>query len=180
VPINKLRIFYFFAKERDQVHKFINSQRGITLNLYHEKDKIGETCFELTDFLSDNVIKREMFKLFAGKDLPTMSWGIKITVGLAECNTEEVSRVKLTQHKNIYLTSPEYYTCDPLPDEWIEIFGETHHNIENLLSKSDMRSSRYSFIHQGRDSPKQRRPSYKLLSPMDAAKRDTPRAGKLS
>jgi hypothetical protein len=46
--------------------------------LYCEQDKIGSADFELNDFLSDKVVKREFMKLFSGKTLPILTWGLKV------------------------------------------------------------------------------------------------------
>lgn len=79
IPINKLRMFFMFSQDRKNINEYINEQKSITLNLYCENEKLGTVSFELNDFLSDNVIKREMFKVFSGKKLPILSWGLKVT-----------------------------------------------------------------------------------------------------
>jgi len=143
IPLNKLRMFFFFTHDRKNVNEFLNDQKAICLNLYCDNERIGTVSFELTDFLSENVIKREMFKVFSGKKLPILSWGLKASLGLVDGGKEDINRVRLSEHKNVYVTSPDYYTCDALPEEWIQSFEETSHNITQLLSKSEMRSSRY-------------------------------------
>jgi len=124
----------------------------IALNLYCDTEKIGTANFELNDFLSDKVIKREMFKVFSGKKLPILSWGLKVTMGLIEGGLEDITRTRLTEHKNvtfnsencsksvfkIYLTTPDYYTCEALPEEWIQTFEETQNHFTNLLNRSEL------------------------------------------
>jgi LMBR1 domain-containing protein 1 len=144
IPINKLRVVYFFSKDRKGVNDFINEQRVISLNLFCDGEKLGTVNFELNDFLSDKVIKREMFKVFGGKKLPILSWGLKVTVGLTEGGMEDVNRTKFHEHKNIYLSNPDFYTCDALPDEWLQVFEETHKHLNSLLNKTETRrNSRY-------------------------------------
>lgn len=58
----------------------------MTLHLYCENEKIGSVSFELNDFLSDKVNKREVFKVFSGKKLPILSWGLKVTIILSRDN----------------------------------------------------------------------------------------------
>jgi len=116
----------------------------MSLHLYCEQEKIGTVSFELNDFLSDKVIKREMFKVFSGKKLPILSWGLKASIGLVDGGREDITRVRLTDHKSVYVTSPDYYTCDALPDEWVQTFEETQQYLSQLLNKSEMKSSRYS------------------------------------
>ncbi len=83
--MNKIRVFYFFAEGRKQVRDFINQQKTITVQLFCESKLEGTAEFELTDFLSDNVIKREFFKYFSQKSFQTtLSWGLSMSIGLNE------------------------------------------------------------------------------------------------
>jgi len=101
IPINKLRIFFLFSQDRRNINEFINEQKVIALNLFCDNEKIGTANFELNDFLSDKVIKREMFKVFSGKKLPILSWGLKVTMGLIEGGNEDFNRIRLSEHKNV-------------------------------------------------------------------------------
>jgi hypothetical protein len=133
-----------FSADRKGINEYINEQKSITLNLICENEKLGSVSFVLNDFLSDKVIKREMFKVFSGKKLPILSWGLKVTIGLIEGGFEDTARVRLNEHKHIYLTYPDYYTSEALPEEWLQIFQETQHHLTQLLSKSELKSTRYS------------------------------------
>jgi len=144
IPINKLRVFFLFSHDRKGINEYINEQKVLSLNLYCDSEKLGTATYELNDFLSDKVVKREMFKVISGKKLPILSWGSKITVGIIEGGYEDINRVRLTDHKHIYLTTPDYYTCEPLPEEWIQTFEETQNHMMNLLGKSELKSTRYS------------------------------------
>jgi len=70
--------------------------------------------------------------------------GFKDYFGIIEGGHEDINRVRLTDHKHIFLTSPDYYTCEPLPEEWIQTFEETQNHMMNLLGKSELKSTRYS------------------------------------
>jgi len=166
IPINKLRIFFLFSQDRRNINEFINEQKVIALNLFCDNEKIGTANFELNDFLSDKVIKREMFKVFSGKKLPILSWGLKVTMGLIEGGNEDFNRIRLSEHKNIYLTSPDYYTCEALPEEWIQTFEETQNHFTNLLGRSELRSSRYSINASRSDS-------FRRLPPKSSFKRNS-------
>jgi hypothetical protein len=58
----------------------------ITLYAENKKDnnkpdlkKIGINEFELAEFMSDKVVKRDFFKYFSGKDIfPILSWGLSV------------------------------------------------------------------------------------------------------
>jgi LMBR1 domain-containing protein 1 len=39
---------------------------------------------ELSDFLSDKVLKREFLKVFSGKELPTLKWRLNLTLGMID------------------------------------------------------------------------------------------------
>lgn len=45
------------------------------------------------------------------------------------------------------MTTPDYYSCDPLPEEWIQMFEETQHNITQLINKSEMSISLIILCH---------------------------------
>ena len=50
------------------------------MNLFCDSKKIGQLDLELQDFLSDTVIKREYYKMFSGKTLPSfpLKWGLNV------------------------------------------------------------------------------------------------------
>lgn len=64
--------------------------------------------------------------MFSGKDImPLLSWGINITLGLHDTGTMDVSNLKIHEHKGLYLhDNKDYYTCDPLPEEWVNVISE--------------------------------------------------------
>ena len=58
-------------------------------------------------------------------------------MGIIQNGTENIARTRLIDHKKIYLTNPDYYTSDPLPQEWLQVFEETQSHYASLLGKSD-------------------------------------------
>ena len=56
-------------------------------------DLMGEIEFELTDFLSDKIKKREFYKYFSGSlsKIPILSWGVKFTIGIVPSNPQDFS-----------------------------------------------------------------------------------------
>lgn len=87
IPINKIRLFYFFSQSKKEVNYFLNEQKVLTINLLVEikkngpsdLKKLGTIDIDLTEFVSDKIIKREYFKYFSGKDiLPILSWGLNV------------------------------------------------------------------------------------------------------
>ena len=59
-------------------------------------------------------------------------------MGIIQNGTENIARTRLIDHKKIYLTNPDYYTSDPLPQEWLQVFEETQSHYASLLGKSDL------------------------------------------
>ena len=53
---------------------------------------MGVIDFELTDFLSDKVKKREFYKYFSGSlsKIPILSWGVKFTIGIVPSDSEDL------------------------------------------------------------------------------------------
>ena len=49
-------------------------------NVKPEIKKMGSNEFELAEFISDKVIKRDFFKYFSGKEIfPILSWGLSVS-----------------------------------------------------------------------------------------------------
>jgi len=76
--------------------------------------------------MSDKIIKREYFKLFSGKDtdIPILKWGLNATIGLHDGGLCNISNLKVQEHKGLYLPPKDYYSCDQLPKEWIDVIKE--------------------------------------------------------
>lgn len=104
VIINRLKCFYFFSEERLGLTNYINKQKNLKMHLYCEEDLhdgtrgkkvdlMGEIEFELTDFLSDKIKKREFYKYFSGSlsKIPILSWGVKFTIGIVPSNPQDFS-----------------------------------------------------------------------------------------
>lgn len=64
--------------------------------------------------------------MFSGKEIkPLLSWGTNITLGLHDSGIIDVSNLKLHDHHGVYLhDNADYYTCDPLPEEWVNVIQE--------------------------------------------------------
>ncbi|KAL4477278.1 hypothetical protein ABPG73_003404 [Tetrahymena malaccensis] len=120
VPLNRMRIFYFFVTSRKQLNQFINQNQFLQINLLCENKIIGNTQLELNEFTSDQVIRNEYFKVFNGKDLPLLKWSVTVTLGLVASQEIDVKRIGLREYQGIYLPNSLYYTCEPLPQEWIQ------------------------------------------------------------
>ncbi len=56
-------------------------------------EHMGDIEFELTDFLSDKIKKREFYKYFSGSlsKIPILSWGVKFTIGIVPSNAGDIS-----------------------------------------------------------------------------------------
>ncbi|KAL4442889.1 hypothetical protein ABPG74_010778 [Tetrahymena malaccensis] len=136
VGLNKIRICYFFTNGRKGINSYIHQKQVLTMNLYCDQQKIGVLDLELQDFLSDKVNKREYYKVFSGKTLPILKWGLNLTVGMFNAGLIDVSRIKLSEHEGIYLPHSDYYTCEPLPAEWIQIINEKKdlNSIKNKMT----------------------------------------------
>ena len=73
------------AEETDQINETHTNSRGKTT------EQLGDIEFELTDFLSDKVKKREFYKYFNGhpKTIPILSWGVKLSVAIVPSYVSE-------------------------------------------------------------------------------------------
>lgn len=123
ILMKKLRVFYFFAQGREGVTNYIKEIKALPVFLKVDGRTIGEIVFDMNDFLSDKVTKREFYKLFSGslEDIPILSWGLQFSFGLVASKVTDVSRIHLQEHMGIYLPDKYYYTFEPLPQEWLNI-----------------------------------------------------------
>jgi len=44
-------------------------------------------------------------------------------MGLCQHNSVDITRIRLEEHHGLYLPPIQYYSWEPLPFEWIEIFN---------------------------------------------------------
>ena len=66
VPINKLRIYYFFSKERDGFVQFLNYMGKLEVRLLKEQVCVGSVKYDLSDYKSELVTKREFNSVLSG------------------------------------------------------------------------------------------------------------------
>lgn len=76
VPVNKARMFHFFAANRKTVNEYFREQCHLRIHLLCENKEIAHCDFELNEF--EKVTKRDIYKVFTGDNLPIMSWGVKV------------------------------------------------------------------------------------------------------
>lgn len=48
------------------------------IRLYQEHKKIGRINFPMSNFLSENIMEREFYKIFSGKELPLLKWELNV------------------------------------------------------------------------------------------------------
>lgn len=126
ITINRLRTIYLFSHDRKALNDFITSTEHITIYLVSEgvdkKDRVvwGSLNLELKDFLNDNIERREYYKMFNLKGVP-WGWGLEANIGLDCSGLIDTSRTILRNiNEQIYYPeNADYYSCEPLPSEWI-------------------------------------------------------------
>ena len=117
VPINKIRLHYFFSDEREGLLKFINHGPQV-VKLYHKNELISKVLLEIKDFRSPSVNQKSFYSALIGK---TMNWYLRWMIGI-EMDTPEainVNSIKLTKYRGIYLPPRDYMSCQPLTEEWV-------------------------------------------------------------
>lgn len=123
--MNKLKIMYFFASNRNEVKQFIKESPNFTITLLENEEIFGTVQLEMDDFKSDKVIKRDFFKMFSGKKvLPFLSWGLFVSVGLHESGEISSSCLRLRKEGDLLIPEIDYHNCDLFPEEWVSMFEE--------------------------------------------------------
>jgi hypothetical protein len=131
VTINRLRVIYAFSHDRKALNDYLNSTSFLTIHLVSEtldkKDRVvwGSLNLELKDFLSENVIKREYYKMFNLKGVP-WGWGLEANIGLDSGGFVDTSRMifRNINEQVYYPENADYYCCEPLPSEWMTFIRE--------------------------------------------------------
>jgi hypothetical protein len=129
LTLNRLRVIYAFSHDRKALNDYINQVEHLTVHLVVESaDKRERTVWgtlnlELKDFLSEKVIKREYYKMFNLKGVP-WGWGLSANLGLVDSDGYvDTSRMifRNINEQVYYPENPDYYSCEPLPAEWITL-----------------------------------------------------------
>ena len=108
---------YFFCEKREDICNFVKTEKNLKIYLMEGKTLMGGLDLELDDFKSDNVIKKDYFKMFSGPNVfPFLSWGLFISVGIHEGPPIDASTVKLQRKNSILLPEKGYHGPDLIPE----------------------------------------------------------------
>lgn len=106
VPINKLRLHYFFSDYRKDLMNYINNG-PLVVKLYNKSELISKVSLDIKDFRSPHVNQKSYYSAMVGNDV---SCYIRCMVGI-EMDTPEainVTGIKLTHHRGVYLPPKDY------------------------------------------------------------------------
>jgi hypothetical protein len=119
IPINKIRLFHFYARNRDRLKEYLNENKKIMFKLYCDGEVIGKSFCDISNFHSPLVIHKTYYEVFTGKSL---SLGyLKCDIGVQEGAMKDVSMLKLKAFKGLFVPPDDYCFCEPLPAEWLDI-----------------------------------------------------------
>jgi len=54
-------------------------------------------------------------------------------VGLVESGLQNVSRIKFTESNGIFIPQKDYYTCEPLANEWLQSLLNRPNKFRKML-----------------------------------------------
>src|SRR5690606_32217392 len=82
---------------------------------------LGYAYLNLKQFASGLVDKLDYLVLFSSPLLKLCS--LKATIGFTktQLKTEDLQSAKLEPFEGIYIPQEDFFTADPLPDEWMEV-----------------------------------------------------------
>jgi len=129
--VQKLRLFYFFTKDRRTLKKFLESKESIKVKLLKGKQEIGSTRLCLKDFKSPFVVK----KTYNQRMTPEGA-SLEASIGLVTQRKVRVDNLKLRHFGGVYIPPANYVSCDPIPHDWFEILP----SIESLKPQLRIRS----------------------------------------
>lgn len=135
LPVHKLRVFSFFADETGLI-EFIERQQKLEVSLFTSMRTrpLSSTSLYLKQFASGLVSKLDFFQLFSTREMAEC--GLKATLGFVKLRdiADPASYASsTTRHLGVFIpTDPGFYSCDPLPEEWLAIIPNRHNFLESL------------------------------------------------
>lgn len=103
LPINKLRIYYFFSKEREGFVRFLNFMEKLEVRMFQEQLYVGSVKFELSDYKSELVTKREFNSVLSGT-MPNnqdFTCFLKLTLGVSEGVPKNAQNITLRPYQGV-------------------------------------------------------------------------------
>jgi hypothetical protein len=124
VPVNKIRLHYFFSDDRVDLNKFINHGSQI-IKLYHKNELISKVELDINDFRSADVNQKSYYIPFISDKF---SCYLRCMIGI-EMDAPEainVTTTKLSIYHGLYLPPRDYMSCQPLTEEWEQRIPNLH------------------------------------------------------
>jgi hypothetical protein len=142
IPLNKLKVFYFFAHSLENLEReCIASNASFKVHIItehketQEKRTIGELELLLKDLMTPNSVKKDFYKFFHVEKV-AYGWGLEGSIGIipsaSQVSTAKVSFDKTEGH--IYIPNENYYFCEPLAEEWIDLIKNKNQQVNNRRS----------------------------------------------
>ncbi len=107
-----------------------------------EKTPRAVTMLDLSDFCSPLVSQRRFYYNCTG--INAMCY-IKLAIGLVRSDRQvDVSKIEIKQVKEgspIYVPANNYYACEPLPTEWLDMIPDIRNSIARFGAASGERSA---------------------------------------
>jgi hypothetical protein len=116
IPVNKIRLHYFFSDGRQDLNKYINHGPQI-LKLYHKNELVSKVELDINDFRSPFVNQKSFYIPFITEKF---SCYLRCMIGI-EMDAPEainVTTIHLSPHHGLYLPPRDYISCQPLNEEW--------------------------------------------------------------
>jgi len=130
LPVNKLRILYFFS-QTSGINEFLKGE-SLIVKIIEGENNDNEIAMGygkvLTDFVTYNYLKMNIrhsktLILFKKNSLEQLM-KFKINLGLVRDKKIDTSKIQINPYKNyfIYFPAETYITSEPFPLEWTEQF----------------------------------------------------------
>lgn len=119
--INKIKMFYYFLKDKEKSFaKFIKKEK-VKIRLLYDNIELASAEYSLKEFRSPYVSKIGLNSMLCGQN--SQSCYLKFYIGMIGTDTQvDVREINIRNYKNyIYLGQENYYACEVLPEDWIDI-----------------------------------------------------------
>jgi len=124
IPINRVRLYYFFSDTASSVNELLRQKDKAKIDLFFDnnKESSASSMLDLSDFCSPLVTqKRFYFNCTGAKAMCFIKFSIGMTRSQFPVDVSRLQMKELREGTHIYTPIGTYYSCEPLPGEWVDM-----------------------------------------------------------
>jgi len=136
IPIRQMRTFHFFCSDEHELKAWFDAHQSLNVTLYADPRKIlGVASLPLRLFRGQTATKVDFSQLFSPATMQLTT--LRASLGVVHHGEVDTMLISLQPIDGVWQPSPSFYTCDALPDEWLELLTRfTIHGAQSPSKRS--------------------------------------------